>query len=381
MKRKYFWWKIMASCVTIFITANCKIPYEPKLNSAVTDALVVEGYIEGSVPVIIKLSRTRTITNGDTSARKYELGARVIVEDDKQNSYPLSELGNGIYSSLSNLPLNAANRYRLHIFTSENEEYLSDFVPFKSSPPIDTVGWEIKDEGVQIYVNTHDPNNATRYYRWEYSETWQHHTLYSSSFVYDEVNNVVIPRTQQVQYCWTTDSSTSILLGSSAKLSRDVVNEMSLVYIQPHDEKLSDLYSILVKQYALDSNGYNYLSAMKSNTEDLGSIFDPQPNETVGNIHCVTRPAEIVIGYINAGNSSETRVFISNSSMPAGWNIPLACPFITVPDNPDSLKKYFTSEFEPVYFIEHPPAYAASTAECVDCRTQGGVPFKPSFWP
>ena len=381
MRRKYNWLKMMASLISIFTLATCKIPYEPKLKPSDTNSLVVEGYIDGAIPMTIKLSRTRMLTNGDTAARIYELGAKVIVEDDKQNSYPLSEMGNGIYSSLYILPLTAGNLYRLHIFTTENEEYLSDFVPFRPSPPIDSIGWNLKDDGVQIYVNTHDPSDTTRYYRWEYSETWQYHTEYSSSYEYDPVNVVVIPRAQQIYYCWQTDSSTSILLGSSAKLSSDVINEMPLVYIQPHDERLSDEYSIWVKQYALDQNGYNYWLAMQSNTESVGSIFDPQPNETVGNIHCVTNPAELVVGYINAGNTVEKRVFIYNSSIPSGWNIPLYCPIKNVPDIPDSLKYYFSSLYTPIELIGPPPAYSGSTPDCVDCRTHGGVTIEPSFWP
>ena len=371
----------MVCWTTVFIIADCKIPYEPKLKSSDTNSLVVEGFIDGSIATVIKLSRSRMLTNGDTAARKYELGARVMVEDDKQDSYPLSEMGNGIYSSFYTLPLNSAYQYRLHIFTSDNREYLSDFVPFKPSPPIDSIGWNSKDDGVQIYVNTHDPSDTTRYYRWEYSETWEYTSHYFSSYEYDKVHNTVIPRTQQVYTCWQTDSSTSILLGSSAKLSSDVINEMPLVYIQPHDEKLSDLYSIRVKEYALDLTGYNYWSAMKSNTESVGSIFDPQPNETVGNIHCVTNPAETVVGYINAGASVEKRVFISNSSIPAGWNLVPYCPLQNVPDNPDSLKKYFTSQLVPINPVGPPPGYSSSSPECVDCRTHGGVTIKPSFWP
>ena len=383
--KKYFWWKIMI-CSLAIILSNCKIPYEPKLKSSDTNSLVVEGYIDGAIPMIIKLSRTRMLTNGDTAARKYELGARVIVEDDKQDSYPLSELGNGVYSSLNTLPLNTSNQYRLHIFTTENEEYLSDFVPFKPSPPIDSIGWNFKYDGVQIYANTHDPNNATTYYRWEYSETWEYHAYYSSLYEYDQVHDTVIPRLQQVYTCWQTDSSTSILLGSSAKLTSDVINEMALTYIQPHDTRLSVLYSIWVKQYALDVNGYNYWSAMQSNTESIGSIFDPQPNETAGNIHCVTSPAELVVGYINAGNTVQKRVFISNSSLPSDWNQYPFCLDTIVPNNKSALIHFFAeSTFVPIGIpppgIFPPVAYTASFEDCVDCRTYGGVTIKPSFWP
>ncbi len=385
MTQKYLSLKTLLGCLCAVMLITCKTPYDPTLKSSDTNALVVEGNIDGSVPVIIKLSRSRMLTNGDTASRKYETGAKVRVEDDHQNTYTLYEGGNGIYSSITQLPLNPAYHYRLHIFTSNGQEYASDFVPFKSSPPIDSLGWNLKDGGVQVYVNTHDPDNATTYYRWEYSQTWEFHTFYYSVYQYDPTDISVVPRTIPVQVCWQTDSSTSIFLGSSAKLSGDVIYQMPLPYIPDHDQKLSVLYSILVKQYALDADGYNYWLAMKNNTENVGSIFDPQPNESVGNIHCISNPAELVVGYVSAGNSVEKRIFISNSSLPSDWNQYSNCIEKTVPNIKDSLRIYFGEEgYVPIadgYPPTVPPtSYTASSAECVDCTLHGTL-VKPTFWP
>lgn len=384
MVQKCFSMKMLLYCLFALVLSNCKVPYEPTLKSSDTNSLVVEGVIDGAFPFVIKLSRSRMLTNGDTAAHKYELGAKVIVEDDHQNSYPLYETGMGTYSSLSTLSLNAAYQYRLHIFTANKEEYLSALVPFKSAPAIDSIGWNIKDGGVQVYVNTHDPNNSTTYYRWEYKETWEFHTEYYSNYEYISSDSTVIPRTNQINICWRSDSSTNIFLSSSANLSSDVIYQMPLPYIQPHDQKLSVLYSIWVKQFALDLNGYNYWLAMKNNTENVGSIFDPQPNETVGNIHCVTNPAENVVGYISAGNTYVKRVFISNQSLPLGWNLFNPCTLITVPNIKDSLAFYFGGGYDPID-VSGPPAfppiaYSASDKSCVDCTLQG-TNIKPSFWP
>lgn len=385
MKKKYSLFKIIIPLITGFIITGCKIPYEPKLKPSDTNSLIVEGFIDGSAPVVVKLSRSRMLSNEDTAARKYELGARVIVEDDKQDSYPLSEMGNGIYISNYTLPLSSPNQYRLHIFTSDNVEYVSDFVPFKNSPLIDSIGWEIKDGGVQVYVNTHDQYDTTRYYRWEYNETWEYHSEFPSFYQYNPKDSTVTGRSVPVQVCWQSDNSTNLLLGSSAKLAHDVIYQMPLSYIQPHDQKLSFLYSVLIKQYALDLNGYNYWSALKSNTESMGSIFDPQPNEMNGNIHCLTNPAVKVVGYISAGNHTEKRVFISNTSLPADWNPYSFCLEIDVPNNKDSLNKYFGAGYDPIDAIPPPPAipvkYSASNIECVDCTSTGGTTSKPSFWP
>jgi hypothetical protein len=375
--RKYFSLP-MICCLSAFVLSNCKVPYDPTLKATDTNTLIVEGYIDGAAPVSFKLTRSRILSVGDTAARHYELNARVTIEDDHQVVFPLIESGGGIYTSSGILSLNKASLYRIHIITSDGREYLSDLVPFKQSPAIDTIGWKLKDNGVQTFVNTHDPGNATRYYRWEYNETWEFHATYNSNLRYVPDSNIVVPRTVEVSVCWQTDNSTSIYLNSSAKLASDVISEMPLAYIEPHDNKLSVLYSIGVKQYVLDVNGYNYWVAIRNNTERTGSIFDPQPNETTGNIHCVTNPAEKVVGYINAGNSFEKRTFISNSSLPTGWNQAEDCPLKYVINNPDSLIFYFNGQYSPIDFGWG--IYAASYKLCVDC-TLRGTNVKPSFWP
>ncbi len=380
--KKYFSLKMIVCSIAVLTLAKCKVPYDPPLKSTKVNYLVVEGYIDGAAPTTIKLSRTRQLSSGDTAATKVETRAQVFVEDEHQNQYGLSETGNGVYVSNGVLNLNPAFQYRLHIFTVEGKEYLSDLVPFKISPPIDDIGLKIKDGGAQIYVSTHDQNNNTKYYRWEYDETWEFHTTYSTMLRYDADSNKVYPRTDQVRVCWSTAKLNRILLGSSAKLSGDVINEAPLVYIPEHHKRLSVLYSILVKQYALDVTGYNYWEAMKTNTESVGSIFDPQPNQTVGNIHCTSDAAEVVVGYISAGNSYTKRVFIPNSAVPADWNVYPACSTYSVTE--DSLVYYFVNGgLSPIAESITPTRkkiYLSSEIECVDC-TISGSNIKPSYWP
>lgn len=367
----------------VFFLGNCKTPYEPKIKASGNDYLVVEGFINGRGTTTITLTRTRNITTHDTATVKYELNATVTVEDQENHSYMLSPAGNGSYRS--DLLLSPSSMYRIHIRTADNKEYVSDFVPYKESPPIDNLSWEIKEGGVQINLDTHDSQNKSRYYRWEFTETWEFHSRYLATVKYNSADTTVIPRTDQVYACWRSGNSTSILLGSSAKLKDDNIYHAPVQYIPPQDKRISVLYSILVNQYVLDTLGYNYWTAMKSNTENVGSIFDPQPNQTRGNIHCVTDPSELVIGYISAGSIEQYRMFISNSSLPEGWNPIPNCTEIDVPPNRDTLYYYFQVYGFLPYDIDSTPAgivkkYPSASASCVDC-TLTGTNVKPSFWP
>jgi hypothetical protein len=85
-----------------------------------------------------------------------------------------------------------------------------------------------------------------------------------------------------------------------------------------YGQQLSVLYSIFVRQYALTEDGYNFLSLMQSNTESLGTIFDPQPSQLKGNIQCLTNPNEPVVGYVSAGTVQQQRIFISRNQLPPG---------------------------------------------------------------
>lgn len=369
--------------MVILIYSSCKVPYDPPLKSSSTHNLVVEGYINTNGLTNIKLSRTRIISKGDTAAYINETGAKVLIEDNLNDVYPVYDNGGGNYSS-SNF-LNSSYKYRLHIITTDNKEYVSSFVPCKIAPPIDNLGWKFINGNVQVFVNTHDPNNNTTFYRWDYVETWEFHSQYYSTVKYDSSSKSVVNRATPVFVCYRTLNSSNIFLGSTVGLQQDEIHESPLQFIPEHDRKIGILYSTLVTQYALDSNAYNYWNAMKSNTEDIGSIFGSQPNQTGGNIHNTTDGSEIVIGYVGAGSTQQARLFISNSDMTGSWNVAPNCTEKYVPNIIDSIV-YFFGANTLIPYSTNPPGYPTPTgyfsasATCVDC-TLTGTPDKPNFWP
>ena len=365
----------------------CKVPYDPPVKNPNASYLVVEGYINGDGGVsTIKLSRTRNITWGDTAAYVNETNAVVAVQDDQNNVYPLNSGNDGMYAG--SFTLSASIRYRLHIVTSDGKEYISLFVPFKQAPPIDNLDWSFKNRGVQVYLNSHDAQSKTRYYRWNYIATYEYRSTHNSNLKYIPDDSTVVPRTEQVDTCWRTNNSGEILLGSSAKLTQDVIDQQPIVYIPFQDVKLNVLYSIIVTQSALDSSAYNYWQAIKSNTENVGSVFDRQPNQTRGNVYCVTDSAEIVLGYIGAGNSTQSRIFISNSQMPSNWiQAPSdSCDPIEVPFDKKLMEKFFhfggwIPYEKDTTLTGRVKGYFSSFGSCVDCTLKGGSNKKPVFWP
>src|ERR1700742_2694568 len=155
----------------LFILLCCKKPYSPPASSTPNSYLVVEGIINsGNDSTVIILSKTVQLTS--KTIYNPVLGATVTVEGEQNGVYYLIDNTNsGHYRSLYSLNLSPSQKYRLRIVNG-NRQYLSDFVAAKLTPPIDSVGYNILNGDVNVYVNTHDPANNTRYYSWDYDETW-----------------------------------------------------------------------------------------------------------------------------------------------------------------------------------------------------------------
>jgi hypothetical protein len=391
MKKTYY--------ILIFIIAvaiGCKKPYAPPVITSAISYLVVEGVINaGSDSTIISLSHTVSISAKTTANPQTK--AIVIVESDQNVSYPLTEIPGGKYVS-PGLNLDVTRQYRLRVKTPDNQQYLSDFVGVKVTPPIDSIGFNIDNtrNGLQIYANTHDPNSNTHYYRWDYQETWTFHSKYNSGYITN--GTAIVPRSsnQLIYYCFAGAASSTIDIGSSAALQKDAIYQAPITLIPSTSEKIETRYSILLRQYALTGDAYNFWVNIKKNTEQLGSIFDAQPSTAAGNIHNINNAAEFVVGYISACTVQTKRVFIASSQLPKSWSpiYPYNCEldsnlfrapplgfnqvaFNLIPLHAGEIP--VSQIFLPGNTTGQPDGYMGSDSQCVDCTIRG-VTKPPSFW-
>ena len=384
-----------------FVIAGCVKPYYPAVVATAHNYLVVEGLINsGNDSTFITLNRTVTLNNANTV--NPELNALVTVEGEANENYILNEYGNGRYASAP-LNLNFNKKYRLHIKANDGREYISDFNEAKNTPGIDSISYKVQNNGIQFYVNAHDPQNSTRYYRWNFDETWKYVSYYRS--FYKLVNGTPTYRDaynagDNIYECYKTSPSKQIILGSSAKLGQDVIAMQPINFVDAPSGKASKGYSILLRQYALTPAAYTYWQQLKKNTEQLGTIFDAQPSSLTGNLHCITNTAEPVIGYISVSTVKSQRIFIDP------FKVSLYAPGYIPPPLPDDcasgyipiapgesfdfrLNRVFGSGDTVMINSVQPrgaPAiigYTYAPKECVDCRSKfpKGTNVKPDYWP
>ncbi len=377
---------------SIVLVTGCKIEYRPQVASPKTGYLVVEGFINSDGgPTTITLSRTLKIYD-DSTRDSREHNAIVNIEGTNNETFPLYETGNGVYTSLP-LQLDSNEKYRLKIKTQFGKEYESDYSNYRPTPGVDSLSWKRDNNGVKIYINTHDDKVQPGYYNWKYEETWEIHSTYYSTiqYLYNPGNPIpfgVGYRNQNqsadtaLYKCWQHVISSNVNIGSSEKLTHNLIY-FPIMLMEPESRKLSVLYSIKVFQNAISKENYNYFKILKTNSEQIGSITGPLPSELPGNIHCITTPSETVIGFVEVSQEKESeRLFISNDELP-GWGYKMHCAKVIVSNDAASLRD--NSDLYPTTVYEADPIviksfYATPEINCMDCRLYGS-PIKPDFWP
>jgi hypothetical protein len=377
---KIFTW-ISIFLIMLMNMLGCREPYSPPELKQSPNYLVVDGSLNAGGPTTIILSRTRGLN--DSLPNMPEYGAQVSVTGSQGDVFYLQDLGSGNYHA-DTLPLSPFETYTLQISTVGGQKYISDSITVMQTPPIDSVSWKqdttgpANELGVNIYVNTHDPSTTYGYYRWEYEETWKYSAAYESYYFW---SGGLVPRTpeQYVYYCYQNKLSTSLVIGNTYQLSQNMIYQQPVTFIPQGSQKISIKYSILVRQFSISKEAYEYWQNLQRTTELTGSIFDPLPSQVSGNIHNVTNPKEPVIGFISASSSTEQRIFISNRQVNHwGYQVAKGCEEFVV--HPDQFATYFGSGG---YLPTSPKGISdvgASTPSCADCTLQGGTTPVPPFW-
>ncbi|WP_229254251.1 DUF4249 domain-containing protein [Dyadobacter sp. NIV53] len=352
---------------------GCIQPFSPPEINSPIQFLVVDGFLNiGSDTSKVELRYTQN-TN-DFSSYISETGARVSVASENGETYDFTEAGNGVYF-LPPANMSGTVKYHLVVKTLNGKEYVSNDVAVITTPPIDSLGYryDAGRDAVVISVNTHDPKNNTRFYRWKFEETFQYRAAYYSTLIVDVINKTLVFRKDDINLCWKTNKSTNIMLGSTIKLSADEIRDLPLNVVPVNTNKFYIKYSILVKQYGLSQEAFEYWTDLAKTTQGTGSLFDPQPSQVTGNIKNTTDAKELVFGYFSASTVAAKRIFMT----PGLGSYPRCDPpdTLTIGEAISSPGAMLIS-----YTGDRSEKVLSTSTGCADCRTQGGTTTKPPFW-
>jgi hypothetical protein len=312
--------KYLFILIIIIISGTCSEPYTPEL-SKYEDILVIDGVITNEPgPYTVRLSRSFHYSELEGLP---EQQADVLIKDDQGNIAALEETSPGVYSTIDPDFRGIIGRnYQLIIYTADEQIWESEFVELKKVPEIGNLYAEFGEktvhnknkEGFQIYVDTYDPDNQTRYYRYDYEETWEYSVPYPSYYLVK--NGLLLFRTENVGRCWRSLPSEDILVTSSENMQSDIIKRFPVNFVSTDNNRLSIRYSILVRQYSLSREAYVYWNQLSVATQNVGTMFDKQPAQIRGNVYNLNNPEMPVIGFFEATSVDTKRLFLTRSDLP-----------------------------------------------------------------
>ena len=248
-------------------------------------------------------------------------GASMEIVDSQGNSFSLIETSSGIYRSMDSIAGTQGEEYQLRFSLSDGKSYES--IPSKlfQSPPIDSIydqyaelPSEIKNRnegGIQFFLDVHDEANLAKYFRYEWEETYVIHVPYPSNVVYHEEDSTWEERIEPIGTCYQTNYSNQLILGNSIGSKTNRLSEFPIRFVSGENETLRSRYSILVRQYVLNDNAYNYYRKLRESIESGGTLFDKQQGAILGNIISKDSEQEPVLGYFEVSGITESRVFFN----------------------------------------------------------------------
>lgn len=371
--------KLIYGITFLVVMIGCITPYEPQGITPTEGLLVVEAILLAPVGTEVKLSRTIALDK-----LTYEpVSATVKILSDDGVEYRMTETQSGTYTLEQEFTYRDQVKYALDIEWS-GKHYRSAYV-IPSLTPDMSFRWAYneKHEQLEIMVSVDNPDVDVAYYRWSFKENWEFMASHFATHRWDPVTRFLSVNdpfsSDNSYYCWSRDSSTHFILGSSEKKTTTSLRDKVVQTIPLGSPKFRYLYHIDVKQHAIPKEAYNYFRNLQDNVETTGSLFGAQPTEMKGNITCVDNLKEAVIGYFVATTEASRATYIEATEVPEMKERSFDCL-----DDPVKFSDHLTA-YDAGYFISlFDPNPEIETEympmRCVDCTRKGGTKNRPAWW-
>lgn len=381
----YLKWLILGFA-SVCLCTSCTEPFTGEVGG-VDDVLVVNALITNeNTQHEVRLSRPYSFQE---NAPVPEENAMVSVAfEGEEITY--EEVAPGKYISSVAFAAQTDIPYRLFITLQNGVKYTSETMqlPVSSTQIDDLYAQRIVDNdgvaGVGIFVDTFNAANDSKYYRYEYEETFKiiapfwspQDVVFVIQLSTGPVFNV-IRREREERVCYGSDTEKVINIVNTLNLAEDRLSGYTVRFINSDNYILSHRYSILVRQYVQTPASFAYYDTLKGLSQTSTSVFtEDQPGFLAGNVFAVSNSNEKVAGFFEVATVTEKRIFFDYEDLFPGEDLP---PYFqscipAVQDGEDL--KSTLARGERVYFDGN---FSTVPAACGDCNVLGSNRI-PEFW-
>lgn len=363
----------------LLLSLACVDEYWPEMDKY-ENLLVVDGILtNGNEPVVVKLSISSSVNNPELIPVS---NSEVYIMDELQVKTNLVEIEPGNYQSINGSFIGQiGKKYQLFINLSNGKSYMSDICSLKSPAAIDSV-YGVPEEtnedanlpGIQFYIANHNNITDTSYYFWTLDQTYEYRSTFDIDYTW-EGTLIPYPQPDSLRTCWKTKPVNDIIIASTIGYEENSVIQFPLNFVPTDTKILSIKYSLLVKQYTISKNAFDFYDAIQQQNIDQGSLWQQQPYQIVGNIYCTDKPDEPVLGYFIVAGMNKERIFVDRPDLIFSYS---EC-------TPDFDLRFisFTPQYEWPIYIDDIMFLGLAIAQddaCFDCRLEGGSLTPPDFW-
>jgi hypothetical protein len=318
----------------VIIGPSCTEVYDPEIITN-KKILVVEGNVSDQpIPYFVRLYYALPYDE-TSSAKEAVSGASVIIMDDEGNHYDIREdfFSPGTYKSDPALFIALPDRsYSLQITTTDGEVYESSSQFLYPNKDMDTIsgkrlvkGFPYTNFSGDIYYTYYEGGNIYLGYRNMKEDFFGFRYAYS---FYLQATAVPLAEMNDppTYYIWMKHKFLPEVNITGAKYSLEtgsVLHELCFFPFEPSyypietdwpDTVFSfgmDKYVVMVDQYRLNEETYQFYKDIRSQLQAKGKLFDPVPSQIAGNIKCVTTPSKEVMGFFEVSAYKEYTYIVS----------------------------------------------------------------------
>ena len=360
------------------------------------EAIVIEALITNEVKFQeIKISKTYSL---DSNSPEQISNAIVYIIDNLGNTYNFVE-SNSKYISQIQFAAENSRQYKLFIETENGDKYESESVKFNlSQSNFSSISYELTTKngvsGIQFYVNSQDNTNNSKYYRFDYEETFK---IVAPRWVSvkGQPNLTtqtldLIPWDYESHICFNSYQNKNILIDNSLQSNQDAI-KFPIRFLGSNDPKIGTRYSIKAYQYILSSFTHNFYEKLKAFSESNTLLSQVQPGQLSSNIISKNNSNKI-IGIFDVCSVSSKRIFVNYSDLyPNNYNYPYFCDCSDNVKSPPLKYCYGSISCDATninsslanriltYYSVDADGYYFFPAKCGDC-TNLGTNITPSFW-